>query len=59
MTNKGDEVTQGFKSKFLGDAEWMIHPLLHAIPAELLADNPIALHNYHLLKSIQKQYLHA
>ena len=73
MTNKGDEITQDFKSKFLGDAEWMkanlgpalclakwkqvslhlptglnnscYHPPLHAIPEELLADNPSALHN--------------
>ena len=73
MVNKGDEVADDFKSKFLGDAEWMkdnlgpalclakwkqvslhlptglnnscYHPPLHAIPAELLADNPSALHN--------------
>ena len=71
--NKGDEVATDFKSKFLGDAEWMkenlgpamclakwkqvslhlptglnnscYHPPLHAIPAELLKDNPGALHN--------------
>ena len=73
MQNKGDEVVTDFKSKFLGDAEFMqanlgtalclakwkqvslhlptglnnscYHPPLHAIPAELLADNPSALHN--------------
>lgn len=73
MQNKGDEVTQEFKSKFLSSAEDMharlgrglclakwkqvslhlttgmtnscYHPPLHAIPAELLADNPSALHN--------------
>ena len=73
MVNKGDEVADDFKSKFLGDAEWMkdnlgpalclakwkqvslhlptglnnscYHPPLHAIPAELLSDNPSALHN--------------
>jgi hypothetical protein len=71
--NKGDEVSKDFKSKFLGDAEWMkenlghalclakwkqvslhlptglnnscYHPPLHLIPAELLVDNPSALHN--------------
>jgi len=71
--NKGDEVATDFKSKFLGDAEFMkdnlgpalclakwkqvslhlptglnnscYHPPLHAIPAELLKDNPSALHN--------------
>ena len=73
MQNKGDEVVTDFKSKFLGDAEFMkanlgpalclakwkqvslhlptglnnscYHPPLHAIPAELLTDNPSALHN--------------
>lgn len=73
MQNKGDEVVTDFKSKFLGDAEFMkanlgpalclakwkqvslhlptglnnscYHPPLHAIPAELLKDNPGALHN--------------
>ena len=73
MVNKGDEVATDFKSKFLGDAEFMkdnlgpalclakwkqvslhlptglnnscYHPPLHPIPAELLADNPSALHN--------------
>jgi len=73
MNNKGDEVAIDFKSKFLGDAEFMkanlgtalclakwkqvslhlptglnnscYHPPLHAIPAELLTDNPSALHN--------------
>ena len=73
MQNKGDEVVTDFKSKFLGDAEFMkdnlgpalclakwkqvslhlptglnnscYHPPLHAIPAELLKDNPSALHN--------------
>ena len=73
MVIKGDEVSKDFKSKFLGDAEFMkdnlgpalclakwkqvslhlptglnnscYHPPLHAIPAELLADNPSALHN--------------
>ena len=73
MQNKGDEVVKDFKSKFLGDAEFMkenlghalclakwkqvslhlttglnnscYHPPLHPIPAELLADNPSALHN--------------
>ena len=29
--NKGDEVTQDFKSKFLGDAEWMKDNLGHAL----------------------------
>jgi hypothetical protein len=71
--NKGDEVANDFKSKFLGDAEFMksnlgpalclakwkqvslhlptglnnscYHPPLHEIPADLLADNPAALHN--------------
>ena len=71
--NKGDEVATDFKSKFLGDAEFMkanlgpalclakwkqvslhlptglnnscYHPPLHAIPLELLADNPSVLHN--------------
>ena len=73
MQNKGDEVVTDFKSKFLGDAEFMkanlghalclakwkqvslhlptglnnscYHPPLHAIPSELLKDNPSALHN--------------
>jgi organic radical activating enzyme len=73
MSNKGDQVDKNFKSKFLGDAEFMkanlgpalclakwkqvslhlptglnnscYHPPLHAIPAELLKDNPGALHN--------------
>ena len=73
MQNKGDEVVTNFKSKFLGDAEFMkdnlgpalclakwkqvslhlptglnnscYHPPLHSIPAELLKDNPSALHN--------------
>ena len=73
MQNKGDEIVTDFKSKFLGDAEFMkdnlgpalclakwkqvslhlptglnnscYHPPLHAIPAELLKDNPSALHN--------------
>jgi organic radical activating enzyme len=73
LQNKGDEVVTDFKSKFLGDAEFMkdnlgpalclakwkqvslhlptglnnscYHPPLHAIPAELLKDNPSALHN--------------
>jgi len=73
MNNKGDEISQEFKSKFLGDAEFMkdnlgpalclakwkqvslhlptglnnscYHPPLHEIPAELLANNPSALHN--------------
>jgi organic radical activating enzyme len=73
LQNKGDEVVTDFKSKFLGDAEFMkanlgpalclakwkqvslhlptglnnscYHPPLHAIPTELLADNPSALHN--------------
>ena len=73
MQNKGDEVVTDFKSKFLGDAEFMktnlgpalclakwkqvslhlptglnnscYHPPLHAIPAELLKNNPSALHN--------------
>jgi len=73
MNNKGDEVSIDFKSKFLGDAEFMkanlghalclakwkqvslhlptglnnscYHPPLHPIPAELLEDNPGALHN--------------
>ena len=73
MNNKGDEVVNNFKSKFLGDAEFMkanlghalclakwkqvslhlptglnnscYHPPLHAIPADLLKDNPSALHN--------------
>ena len=73
MNNKGDEVSLDFKSKFLGDAEFMkanlghalclakwkqvslhlptglnnscYHPPLHAIPADLLKDNPSALHN--------------
>jgi hypothetical protein len=71
--NKGDEVTQEFKSKFLSGAEEMqanlgtamclakwkqvslhlptglnnscYHPPLHAISANLLKDNPSALHN--------------
>jgi organic radical activating enzyme len=71
--NKGDEVVQNFKSKFLSSAEQMkqdlgpalclakwkqvslhlptglnnscYHPPLHPIPAELLIDNPGALHN--------------
>ena len=73
MNNKGDQVETNFKSKFLGNAEFMkdnlgpalclakwkqvslhlptglnnscYHPPLHAIPAELLAGNPSALHN--------------
>jgi organic radical activating enzyme len=73
MNNKGDEVVTNFKSKFLGDAEFMkanlgpalclakwkqvslhlptglnnscYHPPLHSIPADLLKDNPSALHN--------------
>ena len=73
MNNKGDEVATDFKSKFLGDAEFMkanlgpalclakwkqvslhlptglnnscYHPPLHAIDADLLKDNPGALHN--------------
>jgi organic radical activating enzyme len=73
MSNKGDEVNQDFKSKFLSSAEEMkdqlgpamclakwkqvslhlptglnnscYHPPLHAIPADLLAGNPSALHN--------------
>ena len=73
MNNKGDEVAANFKSKFLGDAEFMkdnlgtamclakwkqvslhlptglnnscYHPPLHEINADLLANNPSALHN--------------
>jgi organic radical activating enzyme len=73
LQNKGDEVATDFKSKFLGDAEFMkdhlgpalclakwkqvslhlptglnnscYHPPLHQIDAELLKDNPSALHN--------------
>lgn len=73
QNNKGDEVTQEFKSVFLKDAEFMkenlghalclakwkqvslhlptglnnscYHPPLHAIDANLLKDNPSALHN--------------
>jgi hypothetical protein len=80
--NKGDEVTQEFKSKFLGDAEFMkanlgyalclakwkqvslhlptglnnscYHPPLHPISAELLADNPSALHNTPYKKTQRK-----
>lgn len=82
MNNKGDEVAQDFKSKFLSSAEHMktnlgaalclakwkqvslhlptglnnscYHPPLHPIPAELLADNPSALHNTPYKKTQRK-----